>query len=253
CTSANPDIGAPFKAEVLGSILSFPALGDRIGRPAQIKDHAVPSADRLDSDIPVVYVAGTCMNAGKTVAATELVRGLTRSGLRVAAAKLTGVSLMRDALSMLDAGAVATLTFNDTGIATTHAGVTVASTKGIFNRLAASKPDVIVAELGDGILGEYGVQDILRDAELTGVAVAYVMAAPDPVGCWGATELMRNEFGLEVTVITGPATDNEVGRDYVLKSLHLPAHNALRDAEGLVNVVRKALESRVSAPQLVSA
>jgi hypothetical protein len=193
------------------------------------------------------------MNAGKTVAATELVRGLTRSGLRVAAAKLTGVSLMRDALSMLDAGAVATLTFNDTGIATTHAGVTVASTKGIFNRLAASKPDVIVAELGDGILGEYGVQDILRDRELTGVGVAYVMAAPDPVGCWGATELMRTEFGLEVTVITGPATDNEVGRDYVQTALRLPAHNAMRDAEGLVAVVRAAIGARVSGPHLVPA
>ena len=97
------------------------------------------------------------------------------------------------------------------------------------------------------------MQDILRDAELTGVAVAYVMAAPDPVGCSGATDMTRTEFGLDVTVITGPATDNEVGRDYVLKSLHLPAHNALRDAEGLVGVVRKALAARVSAPQLVSA
>ena len=72
--------------------------------------------------MPVVYVAGTCMNSGKTVAATELVRGLARGGLRVAAAKLTGVSLMRDALSMLDAGAVAALTFNDVGVASTHAG-----------------------------------------------------------------------------------------------------------------------------------
>src|SRR5512145_1552791 len=33
CTSANVEIGAPFKAEVLGAILSFPELGDRIGRP----------------------------------------------------------------------------------------------------------------------------------------------------------------------------------------------------------------------------
>ena len=49
----------------------------------------------------------------------------------------------------------------------THPGVTVSSAKGIFNRLAAAKPDVIVAELGDGILGEYGVQDILRDPELS--------------------------------------------------------------------------------------
>jgi hypothetical protein len=241
CTSVNPDIGLPFRAEVLGAILAFPELGDRIGRPAHIKDRAVPPADTLDSAVPVVYVAGTCMNAGKTVAATELVRGLARSGLKVAAAKLTGVSLMRDALSMLDAGAVAALTFNDVGIASTHPGVTVATAKGIFNRLASAKPDVIVAELGDGILGEYGVQDILHDAELMKVGAAYVMAAPDPVACWGATELMRNDFGLPITVITGPATDNEVGQVYIQSGLGLPAHNARRDAAGLLAVVQKAL------------
>ena len=241
CTSANPDIGPPFKAEVLGAILAFPELGDRVGRPAHIRDHSVPPAETLDSAVPVVYVAGTCMNAGKTVAATELVRGLARSGLRVAAAKLTGVSLMRDALSMLDAGAVAALTFNDVGIASTHAGITVATAKGIFNRLAGAKPDVIVAELGDGILGEYGVQDILHDPELMRVGAAYIMAAPDPVACWGAAELMKHEFSLPITVITGPATDNEVGLVYIQSGLGLPAYNARRDAAGLLDVVRAAL------------
>jgi hypothetical protein len=241
CTSVNPDIGPPFQAELLGAILAFPELGDRVGRPAHIRDHAVPPSDVLESRVPVVYVAGTCMNAGKTVAATELVRGLTRSGLRVAAAKLTGVSLMRDALSMLDAGAVAALTFNDVGIASTHPGVTVSTAKGILNRLGGSKPDVIVAELGDGILGEYGVQDILRDAELMSVGAAYVMAAPDPVACWGSAELMQREFALPITAITGPATDNEVGQVYITAELGLAAHNARRDAMGLVATVRSAL------------
>jgi hypothetical protein len=249
CTSMNPDIGPPFRAEVLGAILAFPALGDRVGRPAHIRDHAVPTAETLERHVPVVYVAGTCMNAGKTIAATELVRGLTRGGLRVAAAKLTGVSLMRDALSMLDAGAVAALTFNDVGIASTHPGVTVTTAKGIFNRLAAAKPDVIVAELGDGILGEYGVQDILQDRELMMVSAACVMAAPDPVACWGAAELMRNRFELPITVFTGPATDNEVGQSYIQSGLGLPAHNARRDAAGLLKVVRKAIDDWVVSRQ----
>ena len=231
CTSVNPEIGPPFRAEVLGAILAFPELGDRVGRPAHIRDRAVPPADTLESRVPVVYVAGTCMNAGKTVAATELVRGLARGGLRV----------MRDALSMLDAGAVAALTFNDVGIASTHAGVTVSTAKGIFNRLAAAKPDVVVAELGDGILGEYGVQDILRDEELMRVGAAYVMAAPDPVACWGAAELMQREFDLPITAITGPATDNEVGQVYITATLGLAAHNARRDAGGLIAAVRGAL------------
>ncbi|HEU4700406.1 MAG TPA: hypothetical protein VFS40_14575 [Gemmatimonadales bacterium] len=251
CTSANPDIGAPFDAEVLGAVLAFPELGDRVGRPAHIRDHAVPPATQLDAAaaaVPVVYIAGTCMNAGKTAAATELVRGLARAGLRVAAAKLTGVALMRDALSMVDAGAVAALTFNDAGAASTSAGMTVPVAKGIFNRLAAhprGRPDVIVAELGDGILGEYGVQDILRDAELMGAGAAHVLCAPDPVGCWGSAELYRREYGLPITVVTGPATDNEVGREYVRRALGLPAFNALREAPMLVDVVRAALAARL--------
>jgi hypothetical protein len=250
CTSVNPDIGPPFQAEVLGAVLAFPELGDRVGRPAHIRDRAVPAADRLESAVPVVYVAGTCMNSGKTVAATELVRGLARAGWRVAAAKLTGVSLMRDALAMQDAGAVAALTFNDAGAASTHPGMTVPVAKGIFNRLAAdprARPDVIVAELGDGILGEYGVQDILHDGELMGVAAAHVVCAPDPVGCWGVAELYAHEYHLPITVLSGPATDNDVGSDYIRARLGLPAHNALRDAVRLVAIVDGALRARAAA------
>ncbi len=244
CTSQNPDIGPPFDAEVLGAVLTFPELGDRVGRPAHIRDRAVPPADVLQCDIPVIYVAGTCMNAGKTVAATELVRGLARAGFRVGAVKLTGVSLMRDALSMQDAGAVSALTFNDAGAASTHAGMTVPVARGLFNRMVdprGARPDVIVAELGDGILGEYGVQDILRASDLMSLGAAYVMAAPDPVACWGAQQLMRDTFRLPITAITGPATDNEVGRTYITKELGLPAHNARRDAAGLVGGVLAAI------------
>jgi len=247
CTSSHPDHGAPFSAEVLGAVLVFPALGDRVGRPAHIRDGAIPPADVLTARIPVVYVAGTCMHAGKTAAATELTRGLARSGWRVAAAKLTGVALMRDTLAMMDAGAVAAATFNDAGAASTHAGMTVAVARGLFNRLAAAGPDVIIAELGDGILGDYGVQDILHDPELMGLARAIVMAAPDPVGCWGSVALMKDVFGLRVDVITGPATDNEVGRDYVRGALGLPAYNAFKDPQGLVGAVRSALDARAGA------
>ena len=35
CDSANPDVGAPFDCKVLGTVLSFPYLGERIGVPAR--------------------------------------------------------------------------------------------------------------------------------------------------------------------------------------------------------------------------
>jgi hypothetical protein len=248
CTSTHPELGAPLRAEVLGAVLVFPELGDRIGRPAHIRDHAIPPADRLSCDVPVVYVAGTCMSSGKTAAATELVRGLSRAGRRVAAAKLTGVALMRDTLAMTDAGAVMAATFNDAGAASTKAGMTVPVARGLFNHLAAAaSPDVIVAELGDGILGDYGVQDILRDPGLMDLAGAIVMAAPDPVATWGAVALMRDSYGLSVDLVTGPATDNEVGRRYVRDELGLPAANALKDPKGVVVTVLAALETRSTA------
>ena len=59
-----------------------------------------------------------------------------------------------------------------------------------------------------------------------------------------AVRLLNDLFGLRVDVITGPATDNEVGRDYVRGALGLPAFNAFKDPRGLVGAVRRALEAR---------
>ncbi len=115
CTATNPDYGSRSRPRCSAPCWRFRKIGDRVGRPAHIGDNAVPQADALECRTPVVYVAGTCMDAGKTMAAAEIVRGLTRAGLKVAGVKLTGVALCRDALAMLDSGAVAALTFNDAG------------------------------------------------------------------------------------------------------------------------------------------
>jgi hypothetical protein len=142
---------------------------------------------------------------------------------------------------------VAALTFNDAGAASTRAGMTVPLAKSLLNRLSESKPDVVVAELGDGILGEYGVQDILRDPDLMRVAAAHVVAAPDPVAAWGAAELYRERFRLRIAALTGPVTDNDVGRDAIWRDLGLPSHNARRDPAGLVAVVRARLPMALRA------
>lgn len=253
CTSVNPELGAPFHAEVLGAVLAFPALGDRIGRPAHIRDRAIPPAERLTCVVPVIYVSGTSMDAGKTVAAAEIVRGLSRTGRRVAACKLTGVALMRDALAMRDAGAIAALTFNDAGLATTRGDETVPIARGILNRLAEVGPDVIVAELGDGILGDYGVQDVLADPGLMGLGAAHVLCAADPVGCWGAAEIFGREYGLPIAVVSGPVTDNQVGRAFVQDALGLPAHNARHDATGLLAAIERTLAGTSCGPIAIPA
>jgi len=247
CTAANPELGPPFEAEVLGAVLAFPQIGDRVGEPAHIFRSAIEKVDRLGPMPPVVYVAGTCMNSGKTVAAAEITRFLVKKGLRVAACKMTGVSLRRDTLRMIDAGAVEGVDFTDAGKVTTGDREVLPVAWSLLAHLAKAKPDLVVAELGDGILGEYGVDAILADPNLMAAACCHIVCAPDPVAIYGAERLYREKFKLPIHAVAGPVTDNSVGRDYVLGHLGLPAHNARHDLEGLVAVVLRHFHERNSA------
>ena len=114
CDSANPDVGAPFDCEVLGTVLHFPYLGERIGVPARVGAKALETNARLDTrGIPIIALAGTCMDSGKTAAACAIVSRLRHRGMKVSACKATGVSLRRDILAMEDAGAANSMIFSD--------------------------------------------------------------------------------------------------------------------------------------------
>jgi hypothetical protein len=246
CDSTNPDLGPPFSCEVLGTVLRFPFLGERVGEPARIGNGPLDPAPPLDAGgVPVVALVGSCMNSGKTAAACALVRELTHGGLQVDGAKTTGVSLRRDVLAMEDAGARRTALFTDLGVVATTAKNAAAVTRTLITRLAAPpSPDLLVVELGDGLLGAYGVDAILADAEVRAVLTAVVLAANDPVAAWGGVEILRRDYGIEPVAVTGPATDNLVGTRLIEDRLGVPAVNARSDAERLAAVVREALAKR---------
>jgi hypothetical protein len=252
CTSANAEVGPPARCEVLGAVLRFKELGRRVGEPANIFPGPVPLADALDTMPPAVFVAGTCMHAGKTAAACAIVRGAARRGLRVGAAKVTGVALRRDTLEMQDHGALCAYTFADAGYPSTVGVDVVRAARGCMNMAASVAVDLLVVELGDGLLGEYGVMDVLKTADLARSATAIVLAANDPVGAWGGAYLL-DEIGLKAHVITGPATDNESGCKSIRASTQALAINARRDAEALVDAIlaQTGLASQFPAPALV--
>src|SRR6202167_2217619 len=119
CDSINPDKGRPFDCRVLGVALHFPYLGERIGVPARVGHKALDANAPLDTrGVPVVALAGTCMEAGKTAAACAVIARMRHRGLTVDAFKATGVSLRRDILAMEDAGARRCAIFTDLGIVT---------------------------------------------------------------------------------------------------------------------------------------
>ncbi len=242
CDSANPDVGAPFECEVLGTVLEFPYLGERIGVPARAGSSTLDINAPLNMNgVPVVALAGTCMDSGKTAAACAIVGRLRHLGLNVAACKATGVSLRRDVLAMEDAGASETMIFSDLGVVTTTAENGPALTRSLLSGLSVSSPDVIVLELGDGLLGAYGVAAILADEKIREALTAVVLCANDPVSAWGGAKILRDEFDIEPAVVTGPATDNDVGVQQIAERTSLPGINALSNGVALGDTIAQLL------------
>ena len=228
CDSINPDKGKPFDCRVLGVALHFPYLGERIGVPARVGLRRLDPEATLDTrQVPVVALAGTCMEAGKTAAACAIISRMRHRGLVVDAFKATGVSLRRDVLAMEDAGARRSAIFTDLGVVTTTRVNGPALTRTMLTELSAGKPDVIVFELGDGLLGTYGVESILRQSDIKNALTAVVLSANDPVAAWGGVKLLRERFFIEPAAVTGPATDNQVGVEIIREQLGVEAFNAV--------------------------
>ncbi|MDQ2919415.1 MAG: hypothetical protein M3R10_06015 [Verrucomicrobiota bacterium] len=244
--SGSPDVGAPFEVEVLGQVLLFKEFGSRVGQPASIEAGAVKGQPNAPQ-VPVIFIAGTCMNAGKTHAACALVRRFSQEGFKVGGAKLTGVSLLRDVLSMRDYGADAILDFTDAGVSCTGPETSAKIARVILSELANRGVDLIIAETGDGIMGEYGVAQILADQELQSWGKVHVLCANDPVGVAGGLTHFRDAFNLKVDVVTGPATDNRVGTRFV-ESLGVPASNARTNAKRLGDLVLDKIRPHLGAP-----
>jgi len=232
CSGRFHGIGQPIEAEVLGAAV-------RDGHILNIKKTALPKVSALKQSPPLVIIAGTAMNSGKTQAATEILKQFSRRNYRAAGAKLTGVACLRDTLNMDDHGAVATCSFLECGLPSTVGVDDIPSlAKTLIANLNRANPDLIIIELGDGILGGYHVADIFRDEELMKFCRAVVFCAPDYVGAWGGIQLLREE-GVEIAVLVGPVTDSEMGIQFIESRFGIPAANAINTGERLFSLLEK--------------
>jgi hypothetical protein len=148
---------------------------------------------------------------------------------------------------MADHGAIATASFLDCGLpSTVDIGDLAPTAKAIIARLNEVSPDLIVIELGDGILGGYSVDTVFVDAEIREATAALVFCASDYVGAWGGIELLRRR-GVEVDVISGSVTDSRMGEDYIRDEFNVPAANARREGSALFELVK----NKIGVKQLV--
>jgi len=234
CKGHHSSLSDAIEVEVLGIAC------DESENILNIADNALKPTDFLEKSAPVVVVAGTCMNSGKTVAVTEIIKQAHHAGLKIAGGKLSGVAALRDTLNMQDSGACATASFLDCGLpSTVDAGNLAHVVKAILNKLNESEPDLIVVELGDGIVGGYAVDSILQDSDIKQATSAFVFCASDYVGVIGGIEVLRR-LGIEIDVIAGSVTDSQMGEDFVQKEFRINAGNARRDGLRLFELIQNS-------------
>ena len=240
CKGHHSSLSDAIQVEVLGIAC------DEDENILNIADNALKPTTFLEKGAPVVVVAGTCMNSGKTVAVTEIIKQAHHAGLKIAGGKLSGVAALRDTLNMQDSGACQTASFLDCGLpSTVDAGNLALVAKAILNKLNESEPDLIIVELGDGIVGGYAVDSILQDSDIKQATAAFVFCASDYVGVIGGIEVLRR-LGIEIDVIAGSVTDSQMGEEFVQKEFGINAGNARRNGLRLFELVKKNFQPQMN-------
>lgn len=184
-------------------LLPLGRLLDQAGSPLNLDRFALPPTDRA-GDIPVIFVLGTAMNSGKTLATSQLALGLRRAGYKVAALKGTGTGAFGDYNEYADTGAHWVADFTDAGMVTTYreplTRVKHALTQ-LLGHAAERGCDIAVMEIADGLFQrETGA--LIADPWLRARQSGLVFACGDAVAAaGGVTELARH--GLRPDALTG--------------------------------------------------
>jgi hypothetical protein len=214
-TSVSPFIGRLLSMRYAGHVT-------RGGNKLTMKNVLAPVPEaRLEA--PVVLITGTSMSSGKTMSGRLIVRLLSRLGLRVVGAKLTGAARYHDVLSYADAGAVRVFDFVDAGLPST---VTDAddfreSLTRLLSLIAAERPDVLVAEAGASPLEPYNGKVAI---DMLGDSVRFnVLCASDPYAVLG----VASAFQRQPDIVAGGSANTGAAIDLVRKLTGLKAMNLL--------------------------
>ncbi|MDP1722045.1 MAG: hypothetical protein Q8L37_02440 [Candidatus Gottesmanbacteria bacterium] len=228
--------GTPMKVKVLGALLHH-------GKTLNIKHSAIPWQNDVVKSAPIVAVLATCMDSGKTTLVCKLAEHFRNNGLTVMGAKLTGVAFMQDPFKMKDNGLDTVMDFVDAGLPSTcgNAEDAIKAACGIITELNNGEPDLILAEFGDGIIGEYNVASIITHPSIKKHVVMTVVAANDLMAAWGAKKKMT-ELGFTIDMLTGPVANSHVGVEYIEHNFGIPAESNQHAIPKTIAILEKKMK-----------
>jgi hypothetical protein len=198
--SAHSSMGAPTRLRVLGAVC------DASGAPLNLRSFAAP-APRAPHVGQVILVVGTSMNSGKTTTVGTLARALSRAGMRVAAAKVTGTAAGKDGRFFRSCGADPVFDFTHCGFPSTYMlsqHDLLAICDDLFDRLAAAEPDYSIIEIADGIF-QRETRMLLASGAFRARVDHVFFSAGDSLGAECGVRRLRAD-GWPVRAVTGLVT-----------------------------------------------
>jgi hypothetical protein len=205
--AANTRMSEPTALTPLGLI------ADAHGAPLNLASAALAPRTLPAQRPPVFALLGASMDSGKTTAAAALIRGLSRLGLRVGAAKVTGTGASGDPFLFRDSGAREVLDFVDAGCATTYLAAheqIEAISATLIAHLCEAGSEVIVVEVADGLL-QRETRALLEASFSHRAFDGVLFAAADALGAAQGVRWLR-ERGHNVLAATGLMTASPLAR-----------------------------------------
>ena len=157
CVDSAVGLGDPSQVKYLGTVVDDKGI-------VNINRVTLPHAHSIVSKRPIILILGTCMNVGKTSCATYLIDAATKAGHKIGAAKIAGVAAIKDLQAFEKAGAIDVKSFLDCGLPSTVDAKDLSQV--VKNIINALEGDVLIIELGDGILGHYKVETVYETKPL---------------------------------------------------------------------------------------
>lgn len=230
---------SPTQLEVLGYIF------DDQGARLRMDRHRLPA--RVSRSVPTLLVVGDTPERAISRAAENAVRCLHDAGFVVGAGRVTGTARRADLLGLKDAGAAHVLDFSALGHPSTFLlepdalGELFHSLQG---HLAAAGADVVVLQLGNGLLQRES--EILLENDATCARIDSVLYdAGGVLSAHAAFEILVKRRGLDLMAVCGAVADSTLG----IRALEDRLGVACVEADGAGrNKLRNAIAG--SLPQL---
>ncbi len=201
CISRNAKIRTASRITPIG------VLADGDGHPLNLSRYALEALPCDTARPSVTAVIGTSMNAGKTTTLAGLTLGMTRHGVKVGTAKVTGTGAGCDIWQMIDAGSAAVFDFTDCGLPSTYKlpiECCERAMETLVAQLSAEGVDQILIEIADGIL-QAETRALIQSPVFSRLVDQVVFSAADALGAQGGIAWLR-EQGVEVVGVSGALT-----------------------------------------------